>query len=508
MSLAFAGCSGDLLDISNPNEGTTDKYWSKEADAIAGINGCYSALYKEGTWMRWLSFRYDLGSDEGYSPSPWIELGDWTRFNYTNYNFYEGNNVHWEHFYMAIYRCNQVLKFVPEIEMDADIKTKVLAQASFLRAMWYFQINILWEKGPLILEPTDAGYTPQEADQAAIWAQIETDLKTAINGLPETWGDADKGRATKGAAKAFLGKAYMQQHKFAEAKAEFDWLLEKEGSMYGLVPNWLDNFTHLNENNMEGVWELQFDDTNKGGTGNDASMATGFQRTQFYAPGGIGWSDGKARRWLVDEFLKEKKADGKNDDRLYNSILYRDYMTDFPDGNPMYYSVNATTQWDEKGWGNDCYIRKYGTWYYRDLEDYFAPNNYRIIRYADILLNYAECVIETGGSPAQAVVYVDRVRERAGMSKLSESTFKNALTSNDAFMKRLQMERTLELCYEGWRWADLKRWGLLDNQSGIDELKQRDEDFNNFIIGKHNRLPIPQIEVDNSMGGLTQNPQY
>jgi hypothetical protein len=94
------------------------------------------------------------------------------------------------------------------------------------------------------------------------------------------------------------------------------------------------------------------------------------------------------------------------------------------------------------------------------------------------------------------------------MSKLSESTFRNALNSKEAFLKRLQMERTLELCFEGWRWADLKRWGLLDNQTGIDELKQRDEDFGNFIIGKHNRLPIPQIEVDNSMGGLTQNPSY
>ena len=66
-------------------------------------------FYKEGTWMRWLSFRYDLTSDEGWSSSPWIELGDWTRFLYNNYNFYEGNNIHWEHFYVGIFRCNQVL---------------------------------------------------------------------------------------------------------------------------------------------------------------------------------------------------------------------------------------------------------------------------------------------------------------------------------------------------------------------------------------------------------------
>lgn len=70
------------------------------------------------------------------------------------------------------------------------------------------------------------------------------------------------------------------------------------------------------------------------------------------------------------------------------------------------------------------------------------------------------------------------------------------------------MERTLELCFEGWRWADLKRWGLLDTQEGIDELKVRDSDFNNFIVGKHRRLPIPTREVDISYGKLTQNPGY
>ncbi len=508
--LMFNGCDAGLLDIDNPNEATVSTYWKTSADAEAGINACYSAFYKEGTWMRWLSFRYDLTSDEGKSTSPWIELGDWTRFTYTNYNFYEGNNIHWEHFYMAIYRCNQVLKFVPEIDMDATKKAEILAQAHFLRALWYFQINILWEKGPLVLEPTDAGYVPQEASEEQIWAQIEADLSSALDGnvLPEKWDDSNLGRATRGAAKALLAKAYMQQDKYAQAKTEIEWLIGKEGTLYGLMTDWTENFTHLNENNKEGVFEIQFDDTNKGGTGNNASMATGYQRTQFYAPNGIGWADGKARRWLVDEFLKEKRADGTNDTRLYNSIIYRDYLTDFPNGNPMYYSVNTQTQWDVKGWGDDCFIRKYCTAYYRDREDYFAPNNYRIIRYADILLNYAECILQTGGTPTEAAVYVDKVRTRSGMLPIAQSQFSSSLASKDTFMKRLQMERALELCFEGWRWIDLKRWGLLDNQEGINELKNRDDDFKNFIIGKHNRLPLPQIEIDNSEGGLSQNLSY
>ena len=413
---------------------------------------------------------------------------------------------------MGIFRCNQVLKYVPDIEMDETEKNRVLAQASFMRALWYFQINLLWEKGTLVLEPVEAGYRPKDASEAEIWGQIEKDLLFAAEYLPESWNAENVGRATKGAAKALLGKAYMQQHLYDKAKEQLSWLIEREGTLYGLIDNWVDNFTDLDENNKEGIFEIQFDDTNKGGTGNDASMATGFQRTQFYAPSGIGWGDGKARRWLVDEFLKEKREDGKNDIRLYNSILYHGFSKDFPDESKKYYSIadaDNDEQWNS--WGKDpedCYIRKYSTSYYREVEDYFARNNYRIMRYADILLNYAECVVETDGKVSDAAKYVDQVRTRVGLAKLEDSQWASCLSSKEAFLKRLQMERTLELCFEGWRWADLKRWGLLDSQAGIDELKSRDADFNNFVIGKHRRLPIPQSEIDQSEGQLTQNPMY
>ena len=130
------------------------------------------------------------------------------------------------------------------------------------------------------------------------------------------------------------------------------------------------------------------------------------------------------------------------------------------------------------------------------------------MRYADILVNYAECIVETGGRVTEAVQSVDKVRNRVGLANLADSQWASCLSSSEAFLKRLQMERTLELCFEGWRWADLKRWGLLDTQEGIDELKSRDADFENFTIGKHRRLPIPQTEIDMSEGQLTQNPEY
>jgi hypothetical protein len=506
-------CNESLLEIENPNEPTVTTFWKTEDDAQKGINAAYSMLYKCGGWMRWLSFRYDLGSDEGWSSSPWNELAEWTRFNYVNYNFWEGNNEHWEEFYVGIFRANQVLAYVPDIEFtDQKKKEQILGQAEFLRALWYFQIVTLWEKGTLILEPQDGNYVPSDASEAQLWEQIEKDLKSIIdnNKLPEKWDDANVGRATYGAAKALLAKAYMQQHKYAEAKTELQWLIDREGTLYGLVDEYMDNFTHYNENNKESVFEIQFDDKNKGNDGNNASMATGFQRTQFYAPGGIGWQDGKARPWIVDEYKREKRLDNKNDIRLYHNLYYKNSPADFPGENSQIY---GRTAWDDGAWGNDMFIRKYSTNYYRSYEDYFAPNNFRLIRYADILLLYAECIVETGGSTADAAVYVNKVRERpsTNLPKLENSTvseIKNCLNSKEAFLKRLQMERSLELCYEGVRWMDIKRWGLLDDQAGIDGLKARDADFNNFVIGKHRRLPIPQIEVDNSAGQLTQNPKY
>ena len=119
---------------------------------------------------------------------------------------------------------------------------------------------------------------------------------------------------------------------------------------------------------------------------------------------------------------------------------------------------------------------------------------------------YAECIAQSGGSLSTAVAQVDRVRARANMPKLAVN-YPAAASDKDTFLKRLQMERALELATEGHRWADIKRWGLLDNQAGIDELKLRDVDFNNFQIGRSSCLPIPSNEVNNNPN-ISQNPNY
>lgn len=498
LSTGFSACQDDLLDQPNPNTLTEQQFWKSESDAQQGINAAYAMFYKPGIWSRWMYFRLDLTSDEGFSKSPWIELGDWTRFQYINYNFWEGNSNTWRDTYKAIFRCNQVLDKVPSIQFtDSRKKDQILAQAKFLRALHYYYAAILWENVPLVLKTSTPEDLPKQNTLEEVWAQVIKDLTEASGALPGSWDDANVGRPTKGAAMALLGKVYMQQHDWQKAKSAFDYLVTGEGKgYYKLVDNFQDNFTHLNENNTESVFEIQFSDANKGADGDNTNASMGNTRAQFFAPRSIGWSDGQARNWIVAEFKKEKTADGKIDPRLRYTLFYPGLEADF--GDKIY---GRSWQWD----ADEAWFKKYSRDYYRNNEDYYSQVNERMIRYADILLLYAEALNELGQT-GDAVKYVDMVRSRSKMLPLT-TAYPETGTDKDKFRERLKIERELELCGESLRWVDLKRWGDLDVQSKVDVISQRDPDFKNFVPGKHNRLPIPQNEVENNIN-LKQNKGY
>lgn len=492
----FNSCE-DELTTNNPNSLAVEQFWKTPSDAEQGVNSVYAMFYKDGLWSRWMYFRMDLTSDEGFSKSPWIELADWTRFNYVNYNFWEGNSVTFRDTYKAIFRANQVLANVPAITFEDEArKQSILGEAKFLRALNYFYAAELWENIPLVLAPSQPSDLPPQKTKEEIFAQVETDLNEAFESLPATWENDNIGRPTKGSAKGMLAKLYMQQRKWTDAKLAMEYIINGEGKSYSLVSNWRDNFTHTNENNSESVFEIQFGDQRLGGTDESPTAAVSNTRAQFFAPRGIGWSDGQARFWLVSLFKEEANTDGNLDERLRYTLFYPDLKADFGD-------LTYGREWQ---WGADeAWFRKGARDYYRNNEDYYNQVNCRLIRYADILLMYAEALNELNQT-GDAYQYVDLVRARANMAPLA-TAYPEIGTNKSLFLARLKKERVLELCGESVRLLDLKRWGDLDTQESVDEIAKRDPDFENFVVGKTIRMPLPQSEVQNNPN-LIQNPRY
>lgn len=502
------------VDVENPNTITTTTFWKTETDAEYGVNAIYNMFYKPGTYSRWMWFRLDLTSDEGFSASPWAALKEWTQFTYNNYNFWEGNGWTFRDCYQAIFRANQVLHHVPTIEFADQVKKdRLLGQAHFLRGLYYYNLALLWgstnKSLPIVLEISTPGMQPPGHTGAEVYQQAINDFTEAQRLLPPSWDNANKGRATKGAALAYRAKAYMQLHKWTEARTDLFWLVEGDGrTFYDLTNNYFDNFNKDTENNIESVFEIQYSDANKAPAGDgDFSINPnmGLNRGQFFAPPSIGWTDGELRPWLVTEFKKERNLSNNFDIRLRYTAFYSNMHLDFPNNTRIYRLTSNSAQWTT--WGaNRVFFRKYAAEYYRDFDDYYNPTNVRLIRFSDVLLMYAECIAQSNGTLADAVTHVNRVRTRVNMPALAVN-HAPATTDRALFLKRLQMERVLELATEGHRWADIKRWGLLNDATGVNELKSRDIDFNNFVIGKHNCLPIPTDE-DMNNPNADQNPNY
>ncbi|UOQ76006.1 RagB/SusD family nutrient uptake outer membrane protein [Hymenobacter sp. 5516J-16] len=501
--ISATACEKDLLDQVNPNLPTTESSWKSSDDAVRASTATYAGLQGLGMYRRWLNFAFDLRDDTGFSQSPWGELADFTRFVQTNYNFEVSQNI-WRDHYRTIYRCNQVLAYVPAIQgMDATLQKRVLAEARFLRALSYFNLVSLYGNVPLALAPpTSLDQVYPQGTEAEVWAQVIADLQAAQPDLPTAYTGNDVGRATKGAATTLLGKAYMQNKRWADAQAQFAQVISS--GTYRLTADYTDNFRHTTENNSESIFEVQFTDEKKGGNdagnGPDATSSQGGQRSQFWGVPGAGFNDGEIRPWVVREMLQEPTAAGQRDPRLAATAFYnrRDqaqFSTTLPvDADTLAYGIgflNRTKPADSKPEAiavsvrnrARVYWRKYATDYYRTFEDFDSPINHRVMRYADVLLLQAEALNEQG-QMAAAIPLINQVRQRAGLAPLSAGSFTQA-----SLRTQLMHERVTELTGEGVRWFDLQRWGLLDNQTGLNLLKARDSDFNNFVIGKSRLLP-------------------
>jgi len=494
--LLTTSCNKDLLEQVNPNEPSTGVFWKSQNDANRAVLAVYSGQQIFSTYSLYWHFATTGRTDESFTNTPDPGLNQYLAFR--QISTIDGRSAFlWNDMYRMIFRANQVLANVPNIDMDATLKKQYLAEALFLRSLCYYDLALLFGNIPLVTTLADATTRVPQVSQDAVYEQIIKDLTTAKADLPASYDTNNLGRATKGAATALLGKVYMQQdvtlhaNKWQMASAQFAEVISS--NRYSLVAQYADNFTEANENNSESVYEVQFSGVNKNFGQDFAGAAEGNERAQFFGPPGIGFADVEVRPWLFSEF-SDKTVSGGTDPR-------RDATMFSAIGTPTLYGKAFGTGGLDIS-PNRLLWRKYQNDRTRGFEDFFSGINIRLIRYADVLLMQAEALNEQGRT-ADALPLINQVRQRASVNLTPlTGSFTQA-----GMRTQLRHERITELAGEGMRWSDLVRYGLLDTQTGLTELKARDADFNNFVTPKNKLLPIPQTEIDIDKN-LKQNPGF
>ncbi len=479
------------LTLTDPNRQTTRDFWRTQADALAGLTATYNGLQRIGTFGRWAVFAFDIRSDIGLSESPWGELANFNKFRLSNYDF-EINRDLWRHHYETIFRANQVIGMVPGVQMDAALKARIIAEAKFIRALLYTNLANLYGNVPLQLDAADPSARPATVPEAQVWAQVEIDLRDARAVLPVTYSAADRGRPTRGAADALLGRALLQQRKWAEARTTLLNVVNAEAAAgYALVPNYGDNFTAAGNNNAEGVFEVQMSNFQP-----DLNQV-GLNIGKFVGPRDVGFNDGEPTQWYFDQFFIDSTATlpRRHDPRADATFFW----------NRPGEMVFGETYETRYGAGNTEIFWKKWTAHYKTFQDFDEPINYRVIRYADVLLMLAEAENESNaaGGAAIAKPYVDRVRARVQLAALGPAAVASQAAMRDAILR----ERLLELGLEQSRWLDLRRHRLMDTQAEIDLLETHDPEFQFFELNKSELLPIPQREI-NTNPNARQNPNW
>jgi len=384
--------------------------------------------------------------------------------------------------YAGVTRANYLLENKNNIDFEG--KDKIIAEATFLRAYYYFELVKYFGDVPLVVdkrlgadEVTKIDRTPR----SEVFAQIEQDLIFAAAGLD--WNDPVKGRVTKGACLSLLGKAYLYQNKFDQAASTLDQVIDQ--NQYELISEYNDLFKVNNEGHSESVFDVQYSGAEGGGYGCliclEGNAAPGFQGIRQYS--GPIYGDGNSYNLPTQDLYD---AFDVTDIRRDATVLDIDaFIADQPNSSDITYAIGGG---GHTGFYNNKYIKRQGEIGLPD-NDLTSPVNYVVIRYADVLLMAAEAHNRaTTPDDSKAQDYLNQVRNRVNMSPINATG--NALT------EAIWLERRLELSGEGHRFFDLVRTG-----------KAADE-INGFVSGKHELFPIPQVEIDLAGGNWSQNNNY
>ncbi|MBC5631957.1 RagB/SusD family nutrient uptake outer membrane protein [Parabacteroides hominis] len=514
----LTGCRGDLMDLTPYSSISSGNMWTSENLADMGVTGIYNRLLADNV-------AYDLYKFECFGVSADCRDRDYalTIGNITTSDgLFSG---YWSAHYEGISRCNDAIANLPNAPLSESKLNRLMAESKFLRAFFYYKLNMMYKGVPLYLEPTELDdFTKGRNTEAEVWNQIITDLTDAINtaDLPDKYaaGDASYGRATKGAAYALRGKAYMWMSEWAKAEADF----RKVGDLgYALFQGgYKQLFKEANEQSDEMIFSMQC--IGESGYGNSFSFRYGSRvtfgscwntylvSTDFvntyecvdgkpfdwddYIPGynsmsasarsvyflRDGMTDDEKTKMTDDGADLSKYLDSGNEARILAAYANRDPRLQATVITPysQYAGANSATdytytlRWPYRGYdtadpfdvktdtNNRFYylFRKFVAEGASEIPNRtYSPIDIPIIRYADVVLSLAECLNEQGKTD-EAVQWVNMVRARAGIALLNSNTY-TQVTGQDNMRERIRNERRWEFAGEGVNFFDEMRWKTL-----------------------------------------------
>lgn len=465
--MTFIGCKKSFLEKNPPDAIAENNYFKDANQAKAAVNAAYASLENPNLYTKYLTKVFE-------APTGDVILNNTDGYNLMDYTFSAAEVSLWRPYstlYQGVYRCNIVLQRVPEIQMDDILKKRFIAEAKFLRALYYWHLTTLFGEVPLFTQPFK---TPEDAivaksSIADIYGLMINDLKDAIPDLPlkSEYGASDVGRATKGAAQSLLGKVYLYNKQYQDA---FDlFTAVKSSNQYGLMDNFEQVINVNFENNKESVFEVQFAEIGAGDVGNQNAINDNPQ-----VNGGTG--NTLPTQQLVSAF--------GSDPRLHYTIFmqgepFAPQLSTPTQNLDTYQSIWSATGYNiKKGLYPVAYVNNRGT-------------NWPIIRYADVLLMYAEAANEIGKLDS-ARNAVNQVRARPTVN-VPALTIANTSTKEEMF-QAIVHERRLELALEYHRFNDLRRWGMAQDTLG----------HLGYSEARNRYFPIPQVEIDISKGVLKQ----
>jgi hypothetical protein len=538
----LSACKKNFLDRQPTYTLSLSNLFTDSSDVIAALNGCYAgwtnpltgAALPQPGWADGYNVIYmDCASDNAYSQYPWEGFQAYGNGSVTPggvmANVTGGGSSDNLYSYVTVQKCNWFLANIDKAPVDTALKLQTEGEVRFLRAYQYFMMTQLYGDVPLVTAAlsTAQADTVARTPKAAVTAFMLSELAAIAPNLPTSYSGANLGRITRGAALSLKARIELYNQDYADCIADCQQVMQLG---YALYPSYTDLFRIQNEDNSEVIADVEYmENTHPNST-------IGVMPSNSYG----GWSSIDPLQSLVNTYEMsngktiDDPASGYNpgnpyagrDPRLAATILYPGELYPDASGNPRYFDpLDASSSDFYKSGSNTSvsgYLVKKFTPVLADFDNLFNTGlNMILIRYAEVLLTYAEAKIEAGQIDASVYQALNQVRNRAGMPNVDQTVY----SSQSTLRTLVRRERRVELAMEGLRWFDIQRWqigpqvmagtvygsrlGSVDPNTGAltlsaDSILVETRVFNS---SKNYVWPIPQSEIDINKT-LKQNPGY